>query len=316
MSLSLQQKKQIDIIVPVYNEQENLLLFISAIEKTFADLPYTFTIFFIDDGSKDSSLALIKHFSNENKNVKFVSFSRNFGKDAAMQAGLHVSTGDAAITIDADLQHPVEMIPQMLQHWEDGNDIVYAYREKSNEFVSLSHKLSAAFFYKILNSISDIDIEDGATDFRLTDKKVVRVLNGLSEYEPYLKGLTKWVGFSQKAIPYMPNKRAHGESKYSKRALIRLALRGITSFSVKPLSLAIYIGFTISILSVLYIPYTIYSLVKGLNVSGWASIIVTISFFGGLQLMILGIIGIYLGKLFINSKNRPHYIIKEKNNDE
>jgi dolichol-phosphate mannosyltransferase len=308
-------KKQIDIIVPVYNEFENIPLFTEAIEQVFLNGNYTYRIYFVDDGSKDDSLSLIREISDKNQHIKYISFSRNFGKDAAMQAGLHMSKGEAAITIDADLQHPIEMIPKMLELWEEGNDIVYAYREKANEYVGFTHKISAAFFYKILNALSDIEMEDGATDFRLTDQKVVQVLNNFSENEPYFKGLTKWIGFKQFAIPYSPKQRIHGKSKYSKRALLKLAIRGITSFSVKPLSLAIYIGFIIALSSVLYIPYTIYSLVNGLNVSGWASIIVTIAFFGGLQLMILGIIGIYLGKLFINSKNRPHYIVKEKNND-
>jgi dolichol-phosphate mannosyltransferase len=304
---------KIEIIVPVYNEEENIPLFLSALDKELVSKKINYTVIFVDDGSEDNTLNILKKIAATNNFVKYISFSRNFGKDAAMMAGLKNSTADAAITIDVDLQHPVEMIPSMIDFWQQGYDIVYAYREKANEYVGLTHKISAFLFYKILNAVSDLEVEDGATDFRLTDKKVLHVLNSFTEAEPYFKGLTKWIGFKQKGIPYNPNRRLHGTSKYSKRALIKLAVRGITSFSIKPLTIAIYIGFIFALLSILYIPYAIYSYFSGLNVSGWASIIVTIAFFGGLQLMILGIIGMYLGKLFLQSKERPHYIIKETN---
>ena len=306
-------KKMIDIIVPVFNEADNISLFRTAIEKTFAPLKYNYTIYFIDDGSIDESLKIIKDFSMSYNNIKYITFSRNFGKDAAIQAGLKYSKGDACIMIDADLQHPVELIPEMIHYWENDYDTIYAFRDKANEHVSFAHQMSASFFYKTLILLSDIEIENGATDYRLTDRKVIDVLNNFSENDPYFRGLTKWIGFKQKAIPYTPNKRLHGTTKYSKRALLKLALRGITSFSVKPLNIATYLGFTFSILSLLYIPYILYSLWFGHPISGWASVIATVVFFGGLQLMILGIIGLYLGKLFMNSKHRPHFIISEEN---
>jgi len=303
--------KMIDIIVPAYNEEQNISLFIEEIDKLFAELPYKHKIIFVNDGSSDNTLLALKIAAKRKSHVSYISFSRNFGKDAALKAGLQHATGDAAISIDADLQHPVALIPEMLAYWEEGYEVIYAARDKSNEHVSLYNKLAAKLFYKTINLLADVKIEDGCTDFKLMDRKVVQVLNSMQESDPYFKGLTTWVGFKQKSIPYSPNERKFGATKFSQVALMKLAVRGITSFSVKPLLIAIYIGLSISLISTLYIPYVIYSLVNGYNVSGWASTIVTIAFFGGLQLMILGIIGLYLGKTFMHGKQRPHYIISE-----
>jgi dolichol-phosphate mannosyltransferase len=297
----------------VFNEEGNVPAITKAIQQVFENLHFDFEIVFVNDGSADKSLAIIKEEAAVYKNIFYISFSRNFGKDNALLAGLKNVKGDAVITIDADLQHPPEMIPGMLELWEQGNDVVYTYREDKNEHASNFNQYSSKMFYKIINSLSDVDMEDGIADYRLLDKKVVNVLNNLHEDRPFFRGLIKWVGFQQKGIPYLPNARVQGKSKYSTKALTKLALQGITSFSVKPLTIAIYMGLTFSILSTLYIPYVLISLYKGYAISGWTSIIVTIAFFGGLQLMILGILGIYLGKLFMQSKQRPHFIIKESN---
>jgi dolichol-phosphate mannosyltransferase len=201
----------------------------------------------------------------------------------------------------------------MIKQWELGHEIVYAYRETANEHAGLVNRISSNLFYSLVNKLSDIELEDGISDFRLLDKSVVNVLNSLQEQDLFFRGLIKWVGFQQKSIPYTPNKRAFGETKYSKTALVKLALKGITSFSTKPLYIATYLGFSFSALSLFYIPYIVISIIWEHPVSGWASIIATIAFFGGLQLMILGIIGLYLGKLFMQNKQRPHFIIKETN---
>ena len=306
-------KKLISILIPVYNEEGNVPAITKAIQEVFANLAFDFEIVFVNDGSADNSLSIIKKIAETQTNIFYISFSRNFGKDNALLAGLKYANGDAIVTIDADLQHPPEMIPEMLALWEQGNDIVYTHREDKNEHASNFNQFTSKMFYRIVNNLSDVELEDGIADYRLLDKKVVNVLNNLHEDRPFFRGLVKWVGFQQKGIPYTPNPRIAGETKYSTKALTRLALQGITSFSVKPLTIAIYLGLTFSVLSTLYIPYVLISLYKGYAISGWTSIIVTIAFFGGLQLMILGILGIYLGKLFMQSKQRPHFIIKESN---
>jgi dolichol-phosphate mannosyltransferase len=214
--------------------------------------------------------------------------------------------------MDADLQHPPEVIPLLIQKWESGFEIVYTLRNDDISIPFLKRKLSSGFYY-FLNKISDIQMQKGTADFRLLNRNVVDVLKNLSEYDFFLRGLVKWVGFKQYAIEYVPGKRNSGDSKYSLGKMIRFALNGITSFSDKPLYLAAYLGCAFALLSILYIPYAFGSYFFHYTISGWTSIIVTLSFFGGIQLMILGIIGIYLGKLFMQSKQRPSYILKESN---
>lgn len=303
----------ISIIIPAYNEEKNIPIITAAVADVFASGKFNYEIIFVDDGSSDNSAHVLVDLAKQNSAVKYILFSRNFGKDNALSAGFNKAKGDAVITIDADMQHPPEMIAQMLQLWQLGNEVVYTYREDKNQYASGINKISSSLFYKTINRLSDIELEDGTADYRLLDRKVVEVLNALPENDPFYRGLVKWVGFNQKSIPYTPNARNAGETKYSKKALLRLALKGITSFSTKPLNIAIYLGFIFSLLSLLYIPYVIISLMNHWAISGWASLIVTVAFLGGLQLMILGIIGLYLGKLFMQSKQRPHYIIKQSN---
>jgi dolichol-phosphate mannosyltransferase len=303
--------KTIDIIVPAFNEAKNIMPFNEAIKSVFASLDYKYKIIFINDGSEDNTADELERLSEIDDNVKFINFSRNFGKDNALSAGLHASKGDAVVTIDADLQHPPSLIPTMINYWERDYEIIYAFRQTENEHASKLSKSSSRLFYNLINQLSDLKLEDGISDFRLLDKSVVKVLNNLKEQDLFYRGLIKWVGFNQKSIPYTPDKRAFGETKYSTKTLVRLALKGITSFTIKPLYIATYLGFTFSLLSLLYIPYIILSFIWEHPVSGWASVIATIAFFGGMQLMILGIIGMYLGKLFMQSKQRPHYIVKQ-----
>ncbi|RXK87278.1 glycosyltransferase family 2 protein [Filimonas effusa] len=306
--------KKLSVLIPVFNEEGNIAAIVDAIRIVFEQLPpYDHEILFVNDGSIDASLQVIKRMAAVNPRVKFISFSRNFGKDNALLAGCRYATGDAVITMDADLQHPPELIPEMLGLWESGNDVVYAYRADRNRHVGKLNQLTSRAFYKLVNALSDVKLEDGISDYRLLDKKVVVTLNQLPEERPFFRGLVKWVGFQQVGIPYTPAARASGETKYSQRALARLALQGITSFSVKPLQIAIYLGFGFSLIPLLYIPYVLYSFYHHLAISGWASLIMTVLFFGGLQLMILGILGVYLGKLFTQSKQRPQFIVQETN---
>lgn len=302
----------VSIIVPVHNEQYNVPIVTNALQNMFAQLNYRYEIIFVDDGSTDGTLAVLKQQASLYPEVRFVSFSRNFGHQAALKAGLDMANGDCVISMDGDMQHPPELVPLLLEKWKDGYDVVYTVR-REDENLSYGKRKTSNLFYSLLNGLSDIDIEKGTADFRLLNRNVVNVLRNLQEYDLFFRGLVKWAGFKQMAIEYTPAQRRTGVSKYNYKKMMRFALQGITSFSTKPLYAATYIGFLFSLLSTLYIPYVGYSYFFGQKVSGWASVIVTIAFFGGLQLMILGIIGIYLGKLFMQSKQRPVYIVKESN---
>ncbi len=305
-------KKKIDIVVPVFNETSNLNLMVDAIALAMQTLPYEYKIIFVNDGSSDDTLSCLKRIAAVNNKINYISFSRNFGHQNALKAGLDNSNADAVISMDGDMQHPPALIPTLIKHWEDGNEIVYTIRKEQGD-LSFVKKQTSNLFYKIINRLSSIELETGTADFRLLDKKVVNVLKDLKEFDLFWRGLVKWVGYKQISVSYIPGKRASGTSKYTVKKMMELAIKGITSFSTKPLTIAIYIGFISSLLSFLYLPYALYSYYSGHTISGWASIIVTIAFFGGLQLMILGIIGVYLGKLFMQNKERPNYIISETN---
>lgn len=305
-------KKKVNILIPVFNEQENILKIFNAVNQTISKLPYEFYFLFIDDGSTDNTLSIIKTIAEYTSNVKFISFSRNFGHQSALKAGIDLSDSDCIISMDGDMQHPPEVIPRLLQKWEHGYDVVFTIRNDDHSVPFFKRKFSSAF-YTFLNRISDIKMQKGAADFRLISRNVVDVLKNMEEYNLFLRGLVNWIGFKQIAVEYTPGCRNAGVSKFGFKKMISFALNGITSFSDKPLYIAAYLGCTFSLLSVLYLPYALGSYMFHYTISGWTSIIVTISFFGGLQLMILGIIGIYLGKLFMQSKNRPLYILKESN---
>ncbi|WP_129714552.1 glycosyltransferase family 2 protein [Pedobacter sp. SYP-B3415] len=302
-------KKLVSIVIPSFNESDNIPVLAARIDEVFGDLNYRYELLFVDDGSADASLDVINTLRKTNENVYYLEFSRNFGHQLAVKAGLDHAGGDCVISMDCDLQHPPEVIPDLLSKWEAGYEVVYTVREDDRD-LSKRKRGSSSMFYKLLNSLSDIELEAGAADFRLLDKKVVNVFRNFQESEPFLRGLVKWLGFKQYALRYTPAKRFSGKSKYTLKKMMRLALHGVTSFSIKPLYTAVYLGFIFSLASVLYVPYVIYAFYTGVEVSGWASVIMTIVFFGGLQLIILGIIGIYVGKMFMQSKSRPNYIIR------
>lgn len=306
--------KKISVIIPVYNEEGNITAIINEIDHVFKGIPeINYEIIVVDDGSTDETLPIILKVCSDNSHIFYISLSKNFGKDNAVIAGLQHSDADAVITIDADLQHPPSLIPEFIDYWLQGYEVVYAFRRTENIHASFFTRIRSRLFYEVLSAFSDVQMENGISDFKLIDRKVVDIINQLPEARPFLRGLIKWVGFKQKPVEYEALKRYTGETKYNLRNLINLATHGITSFSTKPLNLAIYLGFFFSGMSLLYIPYAIISLYFHFGHSGWASIIVSIAFFGGLQLMIMGIIGIYLGKTFIQSKQRPRYIIRQTN---
>jgi glycosyltransferase involved in cell wall biosynthesis len=304
--------KKISIVIPAFNEEGNLRKIRDEIDLVFQNLKeYHYEIIFVNDGSRDRSQATLELLSSEFSEIKYLEFSRNFGHQQAVKAGLDFAQGNAVISMDADLQHPPALIPKLIQYWEQGYDLVYTLREY-NDSASFFKKKTSDFFYKILVSLSDVEIEKGSSDFRLMDASVVEVVRKADETDLFLRGITKWIGFKQYAVRYTAGDRYSGESKYNLKKMIKFAFTGITAFSVKPLYLASYLGFFFSMLGLLYIPYVIYAFVAKTEISGWASLIMTIVFFGGVQLIILGILGIYIGKMFTQLKNRPNYIIRSK----
>ena len=307
-------KKKLSIIIPAFNEEKNIGFLLTELVKSLSSTEYDYEFIFVDDGSKDNTLTEIKLQADRYPNVFYIELSKNFGKDYALKAGIDRAQGDAIITMDADLQHPPHLLPQMLKLWEDGYDIIYTYREGANPHVKGYQRFASKLFYKGINALSDITLENGISDFRLLDEKVVKELKMIDEYEIFFRGMVKWVGFSQIGIPYTPAERLSGEASYSFFRLAKLAIGSIMAFSVRPLYIATGLGLFFSAAAVLYIPYILISYFAGYDsLSGWASLIATVAFFGGLQLLVLGIIGSYLGKIFLQTKHRPNYIIRSTN---
>lgn len=307
--------KKISIVIPAHNEQENVALIHRKIKQVFDGLThYCFEIIFVNDGSRDNTQQQLEELSQKYSEVKFIEFSRNFGHQPAVKAGIDNADGNAVISMDGDLQHPPELIPELIKKWEEGNDIVFTIRTYPKE-ISFFKRKTSDFFYKLLSSLSDVNLtKGGGSDFRLMDASAVEVMRNFNEDDLFLRGLTSWMGFKQTGIEFTANERQSGKSSYNLKKMITFAFTGITAFSVKPLSIAAYLGFLFSGLSVIgYGLYVLYSFIEKTEISGWASLIMTIVFFGGLQLIILGIIGIYLGKIFKEVKQRPNYIIKNKN---
>ena len=304
--------KKVSIVIPAHNEEENIKVIVQRIEKVFDALNYDYELIVVDDGGKDTTLQVVKDMAEKDDKVFYIEFSRNFGHQHALKAGLDYAKGDCVISLDADLQHPPEMFVEMIKKWEEGYDIVYTRRQEDKK-LPVAKRKSSAYFYRLLNSLSDIEIEAGTADFRLMDRRALDAFKHVNENDPFIRGLVKWLGFKQFAIDYVPHARFAGKSKYSLKKMRALALQGVTSFSTKPLHIATYAGFFFSFVSILYVPYVLYAFYQGEEVSGWASLIMTVAFFGGLQLIILGIIGIYIGKMFMQTKNRPNYIVRSTN---
>ncbi|EJL68239.1 glycosyltransferase family 2 protein [Chryseobacterium populi] len=306
--------KKISIVIPAYNEEGNVAMIHQKIKEVFSGLSnYDFEIIFVNDGSRDNTQQKLEELSEQYNEVKYIEFSRNFGHQPAVKAGMDHAHGNAVISMDGDLQHPPELIPELIRKWEEGYDVVYTIRTYPKE-ISLFKRKTSDFFYKILSNLSDVNLtKGGGSDFRLLDANAVEVMRNFNEDDLFLRGLTSWMGFKQTGIDFTACERLAGESSYNLKKMITFAFTGITAFSVKPLYIAAYLGFLFSGISVIgYGLYVIYAFVAKTEISGWASLIMTIVFFGGLQLIILGIIGIYLGKIFKQVKSRPNYIIKNK----
>jgi len=308
-------KKNITIVVPSYNEESNIEKLLESLNEVIDSLDYNFKILFVDDGSRDGTILKLKNLANSQQNLFYIELSRNFGHQNALKAGIDYAkiNSDAIISMDGDLQHPPALIPELIAKWEEGYDVVYTLREE-DESLSFFKNATSKLFYSLMNKLSEIKFEPGTADFRLIDKKVAEVFSDFTENELFIRGIINWVGFSQFALHYKPQARFSGKSKYTVAKMIRFAIQGITSFSIRPLYLAIFLGFGLSVFAILFfIVYVIYSLYFGHVISGWASVITTIVFFGGLNLIVLGIIGMYIGKLFMQAKGRPNYLIKNTN---
>ncbi|WP_394991140.1 glycosyltransferase family 2 protein [Emticicia sp.] len=309
-------KLKICILTAAYNEEHNIDTFYETTKKAIKNLPYSCEFFFVNDGSIDNTFSVIRSLAEKDATVKYISFSRNFGQQIALKAGIDAINADAIIMMDCDLQHPPELIPKLIDIWQTEKvNIVNTLREEDEE-LSWFKKKSSQWFYKILNKISDLQLEPGQADFRLIDRQACQTLKNSKENDVFLRGMIQWIGYKQAKMKYTPQKRYAGESKYTFSKMFKLALAGITSFSVKPLHGAIYLGFTIAFLSFLYLPYVLYSLYFGSYENGWSSVLLTIAFFGGLNLIILGILGVYIGNILIQNKERPLYIIQEQNINE
>ncbi|HAD14291.1 MAG TPA: glycosyltransferase [Saprospirales bacterium] len=304
----------VSIILPAYNEAENLAMAVQKIAEQTELLhhQFQFELIFVNDGSSDQTLTLLRELHQKHEKwVHYVSFSRNFGHMSALRCGYDHSRGDAVICMDADLQHPPQYIPVFLEKWREGFEIVYTTRQ-DDESTGWFKRNSSRYFYGLMNRFSDVHIEPGAADFRLLDRKVVNLIRNSQESDLFIRGFIPWVGFRQYAIPYKPDQRFAGQSKYTLRKMLRLALNGITAFSVRPLRIATFLGSCISGMAFLYALYALYAhFVLKETVQGWTSVLLSVLIIGGLQLLTLGIIGEYLGRLFLQAKGRPPYIVQE-----
>ena len=307
-------KPEISIIIPTYCEEGNIIPLHSKLIFELTQLKISdFEIIYVNDGSRDKSLDKIKELVTQDSRVKYIHFSRNFGHQNALRAGLDFATGNAVISMDADLQHPPELIATLIDHWRAGYKIVFTKRKDTKD-LTFFKKLTSKLFYKLVNYLSETKLEEGTADFRLLDRSVVEALKKYKENNLFYRGIVPSLGFKQIGVEYVPNERFSGETKYTFSKMVRFALTGITSSSAKPLYFSIYLGAFLALCSFFYGLYAIYiSIFTSNAITGWTSIIASILFIGGIQLIMLGVVGIYLGKLFSESKNRPHYIVEETN---
>lgn len=306
------KKRKVSVVIPVFNEVANIQILFQELSVVCSKVSYDFEFIFVDDGSTDGSLEAIKQLANENPRVYYIELSRNFGHQYALKAGLDVSDGDCVISMDCDLQHPPEVILKLISKWEEGFDVVYTRRQPSKNLSWIKRKTSS-LFYVLMDKISDLKLESGTADFRLMNRNVLDAFAHLNESELFIRGLVKWAGFKQTAIEYEPRERYSGESKYNLKRMLSFAFRGITAFSVRPLQMIAYLGIILFLISMILVPYALISYLMGKTVSGWTSLMISVIFFGSLQLLMTGVLGLYISKLVIQSKQRPHYFIRETN---
>lgn len=306
--------KKISVVVPMYYEEEVAKECYNRLTGVMKKTSLEYELIFVNDGSTDKTLPILKDIAKSDDKAKIISFSRNFGHQNAVTAGILDATGDAIVIIDADLQDPPEIIPQMIKKWEEGYDVVYAKRKqrKGESFFKL---ITAKYFYKFLHSMSEVEIPKDTGDFRLIDRKVAEVFRNMPERNRFIRGMISWVGFKQYPLEYERQERYAGETKYPLKKMIKFASDGIIGFSTKPLKLISGLGIITIIISIILLIYSlIQKIVHPDTVQGWASLICAIAFFSGVQMTSLGIIGQYIARIYDESKDRPLYIIDEKIN--
>ena len=305
----------LSIVVPCYNEEESVELFLNEIQSILSD--YNFEVIFVNDGSSDNTLKVIKDLADSNSNIKYLSFSRNFGKESAIYAGLSNANGDLVCLIDADLQHPPSLIPEMIESIRSGEADVVAARRTSRKGESKLKSIFSHMFYKVFNRVSQITLVEGATDFRVMKRIVVDAVLDLPEYNRFSKGLFQWVGFETKWIAYENVERVAGESAWSFRQLVRYSVEGVVAFTTIPLTIVIFLGTILSVVAFLYMLFIIVKyLIYSDPVQGFATTMSVILLLGGIQLLSIGALGKYLEKTYTETKKRPIYIVRESNIDE
>lgn len=301
----------LSVVVPIFNEEEGIPEFYRRLTTVATELNISYEFVFVNDGSRDRSLDLLKEIQAKDPLVRVLGFSRNFGHQVAITAGMEHAHGEAVVVIDADLQDPPELIGPMLEKWREGYDVVYAVREK-REGDTLFKRVTAALFYRLLRRITNVDIPLDTGDFRLMSRRSIEAMKLFSERNRFVRGLVSWIGFRQTGISFIRAERYAGETKYPLRKMLRFALDGIVTFSFVPLQLATYFGFIASGLSFLGILWVVYMrLFTQETITGWASMMVILLFLGGVQLLTLGIIGEYIGRIYDEVKRRPLYLVEE-----
>ena len=309
--------KKISILIPCYNEEKSLpLLYPELVKLMEGNKAYDWELMFVNDGSTDGTLAALQQLRQQDSRVNYVDLSRNFGKEAAMLAGFDYVTGDCMVIIDADMQHPPTLIPEMIKHWEAGYDDVYAKRRSRGKESWLRRRLSL-LFYKLLQSSSRFDVLQNVGDFRLLDRKCINALKRMRESERYTKGMYSWIGFNKKEVEFDQGDRLAGDSSWNFRRLFSFALDGITSFTNAPLRISTMMGFVVSVCAFLYMIYVFCkALIYGDPVQGYPTLVILVLFLGGIQLLSLGIIGEYIGRIYNETKNRPDYIVRQFNGED
>lgn len=307
------EKKLISVVVPMYYEELVAKECYSRLTKALSGKNFDYELIFVNDGSTDKTEQILQEIAVQDEKVKVINFARNFGHQVAVTAGIYNAKGDGVVLIDADLQDPPELIPSMVDLWEKGFQVVYAKRKK-RKGESFFKKITAKYFYKFLNILSDISIPNDTGDFRLMDRCVVEVFKMMPEKHKFIRGMVSWIGFNQTFVEYERDERFAGETKYPLKKMLKFALDGLLSFSTKPLKLVASIGLLTVMLSFVVLLFALYMKFSGQTESGWTSLMVVITFFSGVQLLSIGVLGEYIGRIYDETRNRPYFIVKNSIN--
>jgi polyisoprenyl-phosphate glycosyltransferase len=306
---------ELSIVLPAHNEAANIAPMVAALKAIVAPLG-RFEIIFVDDGSRDGTLTALRAASAADPLVRYLAFTRNFGHQAALRAGLRHARGRAVVVMDADFEHPPELIPELVSTWRAGAAIVATARNDDEAQVSPMKRLTSRFYYRVLDAIGDVRIAPGSADYMLLDRRVVDLINGLEDQEIFLRGLVRWLGFPLVTVPFSRGSRREGDSKYSLRRMVELAISGIAAHSVRPLRFAIWLALGFAAVGLLFVVYSIISfLFVQHTVAGWTSIMAAIAILGAAQLLVLGIVGEYVGRILRETRRRPSYVVAETENE-